>query len=161
MNDDAYFNIDLSLNKDTKRDLILEALSSNDYYYHNSTKSDTYTNLDFLPRTYDYINDMFNLKPSMMSLVKIDPNKLVDWHTDAKTLKRQTVIIFPLTEHYAPCEVKDMGKIPYMSCYAFNTQIKHRVQNNDKTRISLQLFYDIPIEELRRIHVIENGLIRL
>jgi hypothetical protein len=153
-----YFKIDLNLDFQTKSDLILDALTSTDYYYHNSTKSKAYTNLDFLPRQYDCVSNLFMLKPSMMSLLKIDPNKLVDWHTDAKSLKRQTVIIFPLTENYAPCTI-ETGDIPYMDCYAFNTQLKHKVQNNNQTRISLQLFYDMPIEELRRIHVVENGLV--
>lgn len=155
-----YFKIDLTLPNQLKQDLIKEALTSEDYYYHHSTKSDTYTNLDFLPREYQEVSDLFIFKPQMMSLLKVEPNKLVDWHTDAQTLGRQTVVIFPLTDDYALCSTEE-GDIPYMDCYAFNTQLKHKVQNNNQTRISLQLFYDMPIEELYRVHVIENKLIRV
>ena len=155
-----YFKIDLQLSEEIKQSLVEEALSSDDYYYHSSTKSNTYTNLDFLPREYKDIRSMFQLQPGIMSLLKIDPNKLVDWHTDTKTMGRQTVVIFPLTSNYSPCTIEE-GDIPYMDCYAFNTQLKHKVQNNTETRISLQLFYDIPIEQLYRKHVIENQLIRV
>lgn len=155
-----YFNIDLKLSNQLKSVLIKEALESNNYYYHRSTKSNLYTNLDFLPRPSDEVDQIFCIKPNTMSLLKIDPNKLVDWHTDAKTMGRQTVVIFPLTSNYAPCTTEE-GDIPHMDCYAFNTQLKHKVQNNNQTRISLQLFYDMPIEELYRIHVIENKFIRI
>ena len=157
-----YFKIDLSLDDNTKTRLIQDALSSDDYYYH-STKSGRYTNLDFLPRQYDVIADLFITKPHMMSLLKIEPNKLVDWHTDNKDNKRDAVVrdavvIFPLTKNYAPCTIEE-GDIPCMDCYAFNTQSRHKVQNNSETRISLQLFYDMNIEELCRIHTVENQLI--
>lgn len=155
-----YFKIDLSLSNDMKNTLVQEALSSDDYYYHRSTKSGNYTHLDFLPRQYDEVSNLFITKPVMMSLLKIEPDKLVDWHTDSKDNKRDTVVIFPLTKNYAPCTTED-GDIPYMDCYAFNTQVMHKVQNNSNTRISLQLFYDMPIEELCRIHTVENQLIRI
>jgi len=119
-----------------------------DYYKHHGKSG--YHNLDFgkVPKELTKEITKFFPNPDKITLVAIDKNKTVPVHTDGN-YGRKTVIIFPLTDNYAPC-IADNTEIPYMHCYAFNTQIPHTVINNDTRRISLQLWYDIDIEQLYR-----------
>ena len=149
-----YFEIDFKLNENLKEDLIATAItaSNQDYYNHYSSKSGSYTNLQFLfsqdvNQLTSKLVEAFIEKPEKIAVIMVNPNKIVDWHVDNIKFKRSTVIIFPLTPHnedYALCETKH-GIIPFYECYAFNTNILHRVVNNSSTRLSLQLFFDIDI----------------
>ena len=152
-----YFDIDFKLNKNLKDDLISTAItaSKQDYYNHYSSKSGSYTNLQFLfsekinQLTSKLIEDFIE-KPEKIAIIRVNPNKVINWHVDNVKFKRSTVIIFPLTpysKNYAPCETKQ-GIIPFYECYAFNTNILHRVVNNSNIRLSLQLFFDIDILEM-------------
>lgn len=149
-----YFKINKALDLDLKRELVLFAKSNaKKYYQHDSTISGTYTNLNFLfteHKSYDIINKMFPVEGNTIALLNIAPNKIIEPHTDGVELKRDTCIIFPLwpdKEKYAPCFVDDQP-IPYMDCYAFSTQNTHWIRNNEFERFSLQIFYDMKIEEL-------------
>lgn len=149
-----YFKINLTLEEKIKQDLILFAKSNKDQYYkHLSTKSNTYTNLNFLfthHPLYDIISKMVPVKGDNVCLLHIDKHKVITPHTDGKHLKRDTVVIFPLwpsKDNYSRCIVEG-EEIPYNSCYAFNTQRIHWIENNNYERISLQIFYNTQIEDL-------------
>lgn len=160
-----WFDIDLKLDDELKTTLIsiANAAEDMDYYDHFSTGKKRYTNLQFL--FIDNLEDMcsellddFKIKPHKLSIIRVNPHKVVDWHVDSPKFKRSTVIIFPLQpdKNYAACET-EYGIIPYMNCYAFNTNVKHTVVNNDNVRLSLQMFYDIDIEEMHK-HYINGSL---
>lgn len=150
---------------DVKNNLLkfgIEALDK-DFYNHLSSRSKKYTNLQFLFE--DKISEIsrpilskFKIEPDNISIIKIQPNLLVDWHVDAPNFKRNTVIIFPLCpqiEDYAPCETKQ-GLIAPSECYAFNTTVMHKVQNNQYLRLSLQLFFQQGIHELNDLYITNN-----
>jgi hypothetical protein len=160
-----YFKINRKLDSKTKHDLIWFAKTHKDQYYnHLSTTSNSYTNLNFLftfHPIYDIILKMFPVEGNNISLLQIDKNKEITPHTDGVNLKRNTVIVFPLwplPDQYTPCVVEN-EEIPYYDCYAFNTQKSHWIQNNDNERISLQIFYDISIEDLYDRFKQFNGLV--
>ena len=130
-----------------QRETLLAHDKEIEYYKHHGKSG--YHNLDFgkaHPITKE-ISKFFPI-PDKITLVAIDKNKTVPIHTDGN-YGRKTVIIFPLTDNYAPC-IADNIEIPYMNCYAFNTQVPHTVINNSTRRISLQLWYDKDIEDLYR-----------
>lgn len=135
-----------------------------------STKSGKYTNLDFVDYEDDYVNSLFFIKPVKSAILRIKAGKEVPWHHDGVS-ERDTVVIFPLspyggneysiynnTSGYAGASLDDGSQVPWLTCYAFNTQRKHAVYNNMNDRISLQLFYNMPIEQLHELYV-ENMLL--
>jgi len=142
-----YFPINASLSNEQKK-LLIEAdkdLQAKEAYYKHHGKSG-YHNLDFgkAPE----IELPFNINYNKITLTAVPANKTIPPHTDGN-YGRNTVIIFPISpdkEHYAPC-IADNKEIPYMDCYAFNTQIEHTVVNNNNRRLSLQLWLDISIEQ--------------
>jgi len=143
---------------------IANVAEDNQYYDHYSTGKNRYTNLQFLfmDRLEDVCSELlgqFKIRPHKLSIIRVNPNKTVDWHIDSPKFKRSTVIIFPLQpdENYAACET-EYGIIPYMKCYAFNTNIRHRVVNNENARLSLQLFFDIDIEVMHKNYINDNLL---
>ena len=125
------------------------------YYKHFSSGRNEYTNLQFLfiDEALEEVLKDFSVKPNEIAIIRVEPNKVVDWHVDNPKFRRNTVIIFPLTpegKDYAACET-DNGPIPFSDCYAFNTNVRHRVVNNQYERLSLQLFFDEDIETLWNI----------
>ena len=57
---------------------------------------------------------------------------------------RNAVLIYPLTDDYAPCEVgEDRITFPAL----INTQVKHRVINNNNIRINFQVPFEESMEE--------------
>lgn len=160
-----YFKINKNLSDDFKKELVLFAKSNKDkYYYHNSTISNEYTNLNFLftnHSLYDIIEKMFPIKGNTTAILNVPASKNILPHTDGVNLKRTSVVIFPLwpdADRYAPCYIEG-EKIPFMNCYAFNTQKTHWINNNSWERFSLQIFYDIPIEELYEQYSRVDGLV--
>ena len=69
-------------------------------------------------------------------LLKMYPNAVQDWHTDGVTLKRNTLILHPLTENYAPYRSIDGESTKPIIA---DTQVKHSVVNNEYTRMNLQI----------------------
>lgn len=160
-----YFYLNFKIPIEVKNSLLkigTETLDK-DYYNHISSKSKKYTNLQFLfeekiSEISKSVLDKFKIKPDNISIIKIQPNLLVDWHIDAPNFKRNTVIIFPLCpkiEDYAACETKQ-GLITPSECYAFNTTVMHKVQNNQYVRLSLQLFFQQDIYELNNLYITNN-----
>ena len=72
----------------------------------------------------------------------IRPNAVQDWHTDGG--KRNTALIYPLTDEYAPCKFQPGETTAPMF---LNTQAKHAVFNNNKKRINLNISFEDDIED--------------
>ena len=73
------------------------------------------------------------------------PNTTQDWHTDMKG--RNAVLIYPLSpeEDYAHCEFEsDSINFPAI----VNTQMKHRVVNNNNIRVNLQVAFNKDMNEV-------------
>lgn len=157
-----WFKLDIVLSKVLLSQLknLIETSSLDDYYRHSSSLSQKKTNLHFLFS--DRLNELtkslvnnFLVRPHRVAIIKVESNCVVDWHTDSKLYGRPSVVIFPLIpsgSHYSSCEVKNLGPIPKMDCYVFNTLSCHRVVNNRHTRYSLQLFFNQSIDELYEYH---------
>ena len=143
-----YFPIRFKLTAKEINDL-LEEDKLIDYYKHPGKSG--YHHLDFGKPREDLTNKIIKFfpNPNKVTLTAIEENKTVPLHTDGN-YGRKTVIIMPLSNNYAPC-IADNIEIPYMNCYAFNTQVPHTVINNNHRRVSLQLWYDIEIEKLYHI----------
>lgn len=116
---------------------IADNLTYDDYYHHVSSVSGRASPLNF----YELKGQTFLGKKT--ALLMILPNQIQEWHTDIKTI-RTTVMIYPLTNNYAPCCIGD-DKITYPAFV--NVQEKHAVFNNNTTRINLQAAFIEPIEE--------------
>jgi len=121
---------------------------------HYSSKSGKPTNLFFIEdenKLLDKVVDQFKYKPNNALFLYVRPNDYVAPHTDGKIYKRDTTIIIPL----APDEnnYATVDGVPYSSCYAFNTQIKHSLKNNEYERVSIQLQYEEPIYEIKLLHI--------
>ena len=143
-----YFPIRFKLTAYEKQAL-LEEDNKISYYKHHGKSG--YHHLDFGKPREDLTNKIIKFfpNPNKVTLTAIEANETVPLHTDGN-YGRNTVIIMPLSNNYAPC-IADNIEIPYMNCYAFNTQVPHTVINNSTRRISLQLWYDMDIEELYQI----------
>jgi len=149
-----YFKINAALPDKMKTDLVEFARSNESKYYnHNSTISSAYTNLNFLLEAHPHYDEILNLlpvRPYHTAILNIKPFATISPHTDGINLHRHTVVIFPLypnKKNYIMA-ISDGEKLPYMDCYAFNTQIMHWFINNQYERFSVQLFYDTPTEKL-------------
>lgn len=121
---------------DEERKYCLSKIDDYDWYQHKSTVSGSKSPLQFKKIEYRGIE---------AALMKMDPNTTQGWHTDGINLKRNTVIIHPLTNNYAPF-VSEGGSStnPIIA----NTQVKHAVFNNENVRLNLQIpfpdaFYDV------------------
>ena len=100
------------------------------------------------------VRSLFNADPTEVTLMRIKAGHEVVPHVDGEQYGRMTSVVFPLipagTKKYAPCTMyMDAGTfdLPWVPCYAFNTQIKHGVKNNEYDRYNLQLWFDMPIVE--------------
>ena len=157
----SWFPIDYKIDEKIKREMLLLAESVPDSYYydHYSTGKNEYSNVNlFLDPEKELYNiskpllDDFRKKPDKFTFLKIEPNKTVKWHVDNPKFKRNTVIVFPLSDNFASCEMES-GEITFgIDCYAFDPNIRHRVVNNNKIRVSLQLIYDTSLNEMRNIY---------
>jgi hypothetical protein len=118
------------------RNLALD-LDYDDYYHHVSSVSGKLSPLNF----YELKGQTFLGKKT--SLMMMLPNHVQDWHTDVKHL-RTTVLIYPLTDNYAPCCIGE-DKITYPAL--INVQEKHAVFNNDSKRVNFQVSFIEPLDE--------------
>jgi hypothetical protein len=122
-----------------KKDQLLDlaySLKENDWYHHVNTQTGTQSPL----RWYGLDEQFFGKK---ISLMLIYPNQEQKWHTDIKEI-RNTAMIYPLSDNYAPCHVDD----DLVDFPAFiNVQVKHAVFNNNKPRINLQASFIESIED--------------
>jgi hypothetical protein len=105
------------------------------------------------------VRSIFHADPTEVTLMRIKAGQEVVPHVDGEQYRRMTSVVFPLipagTEKYAPCTMyMDAGTfdLPWVPCYAFNTQVKHGVKNNEYDRYNLQLWFDMPIEEFFELY---------
>ena len=75
----------------------------------------------------------------------MNPNAKQDWHTDGILLKRNSVIIHPISSNYAHCLTKDGN---FNKTAILNTQKEHAVFNNSEIRLNLQIPLDVNFDYL-------------
>ena len=110
-------------------------LKDEDWTTHKSTKTRKPTVLNF----YD-LNMTFHGRNCYLLMIR--PNAVQEWHTDGG--KRNTALIYPLSEDYAPCsfEHAEISKPMFL-----NTQVRHAVFNNNNKRINLNISFNDDIED--------------
>lgn len=140
----TYQRIKEFLSKEQREMFIKKALKDDEWIVHKSSKSGKISPLHFKKTPYIFYerHALFMMMP---------PNSIQDWHTDMRG--RNCVLIYPLTENYAPCEIGD-SRIDFPAI--INTQIKHRVINNDCVRINLQIPFEENIEDV--IEILKNEI---
>ena len=111
------------------------SLKDEDWTTHKSTKTRKPTVLN----SYD-LNMTFHGRNCYLLMIR--PNAVQEWHTDGG--KRNTALIYPLSEDYAPCsfEHAEISKPMFL-----NTQVRHAVFNNNNKRINLNISFDDDIED--------------
>ena len=111
------------------------SLKDEDWTTHKSTKTRKPTVLNF----YD-LNMTFHGRNCYLLMIR--PNAVQEWHTDGG--KRNTALIYPLSEDYAPCsfEHAEISKPMFL-----NTQVRHAVFNNSNKRINLNISFEDDIED--------------
>ena len=132
----THYELPQFLAKETKKKLseIGMQLKDEEWTVHHSTKTGKPSVLNF-----------YNLKRKFYSrncyLLMIRPNAVQDWHTDGG--KRNTALIYPLTQDYAPCKF-EVGETT--APMFLNTQARHAVFNNNNKRINLNISFEDSIE---------------
>ena len=162
-----YFVIDARLTEKQAGALIaVSRQRSSEFHQHNNGID--YTHLDILlmedDHTVNEIVEMFAVKPTAASLMRVPANARIVPHVDGKNYPRKTAVVFPLREvgkKFAPTSFyKDANDShsysdsPDVNCYAFSTEVLHGVENTEHDRFSLQLWYDIPIKTLSGMKLI-------
>ena len=100
------------------------------YINHKSTKSDRITNLHFKPVDF---RGMKKTDKNKAMLLLINSNDIEGWHIDGP---RNTVIIEPLTDNYAPCSCHDED---VHGPLILDVKQKHAVFNNNYRRVGFQI----------------------
>ena len=141
-----YFSLGVTLSERQKKEL-LEHDSIAQYVEEES-------HISFAEIPEELINSFIKIfpTPSKVRLTSIAPNETITIAAE-ESPERKSVIVFPLSENYAPFIAKEDDRVlevPDMTCYAFNTTLSRTVENNETRRISLQLWYDMDIAELHR-----------
>lgn len=135
--DITHYELPYFLSEHTKQELldIGTNLKDDDWTIHNSTRTGKPSVLHYydLKRTF-YGRNCY--------LLMIRPNAVQDWHTDGG--KRNTALIYPLTENYAPCKF-EVGETT--APMFLNTQARHAVFNNEHTRINLNISFTESIQD--------------
>lgn len=113
------------------------SLMDRKFINHKSTRTGIKSSLNYFPIEFRGIN--------RVSIMKMYPNTEQSWHTDGVNLKRNSLIIHPITDNYAPFSTRHGTT---SSTVIVNTQEEHAVFNNEYTRLNLQIPIDLPFEEL-------------
>ena len=100
------------------------------YVNHHSSGSGRVTNLHFKPVDF---RGMKKTDKDKAMLLLIEPDYIEGWHVDGP---RNTVIIQPLTQNYAPCSCLD-GDVN--GPIILDVKQKHAVFNNSERRVSFQI----------------------
>tara|TARA_B100000424_G_scaffold69740_1_gene51795 strand:- start:1461 stop:1931 length:471 start_codon:yes stop_codon:yes gene_type:complete len=141
-----YIKLKEFLTPSQKESLLKQAHETTDWIVHKSSKSGLQYNFPFYyklnPLHFKRIDTHIIGIGSKELLMMMKPNTIQDWHTDIKG--RNAVLIYPLTNDYAPCEIgEDLITFPAL----INTQVEHRVVNNDNVRINFQVPFEESMEE--------------
>jgi len=160
-----HFIIDAKLTLDQQEALVQYARRHATEFHMHSVGVD-YTNLDIMllidNPTASQVIEQFSIKPTHISLMRVAPNATIVPHVDGKDYQRLSVVVFPILpsgKKFAPTSFyKDANdSYSYSSeCYAFDTQQMHGVENNDHHRLSLQLWYDIPLTDLKNMKITDQ-----
>ena len=133
----THYELPCFLSEHTKKEFLDIGMNIKDeeWTVHNSTKTGKPSVLNFydLKKTFHGRN---------CYLVMIRPNAVQDWHTDGG--KRNTALIYPLTENYAPCKFQQSETTRPIF---LNTQVRHAVFNNNNKRINLNISFEDDIED--------------
>jgi hypothetical protein len=121
-----------------EREYFFSLLDSDKFVQHRSTKSNKLSPLNFLPVKFRNFDRAW--------IMKMYPNAVQEMHTDGKNLKRNVLIIHPLSENYAPLVTQD-GEVSFTAI--INTQENHAVYNNDNIRINLQIPFPYNFEDIQ------------
>lgn len=127
-----------------EREYFLSKIDDPDWYQHKSTVSAKQSPLQF---------KQISFRGIAAALMKMDPNTIQDWHTDGINLKRNTLILHPISDNYSPftCKSGSTSK-PIIA----NTQEKHAVFNNNNVRLNLQIPF---VEEYNDVHSNKNSVV--
>lgn len=125
---------------DEERAHLLSQVDGDGFVQHKSTVSGELSPLMFKPVKFRNF--------SRASIMKMLPNTTQEMHVDGANLKRNTLIIHPLTSNYAPI-VTQAGDVHQTAIV--NTQEPHAVFNNDNVRVNLQLPFDVDFVDLEKI----------
>lgn len=99
----------------------------------------------------ELLAEKFPVRPTKMALFHLAPNAVIAPHKDADWYGRNTAVVFPLSNSFAPTIIYEDGNQSYTNypdAYAFSTQAVHGVENNEHERLSLQLWFKENCEEL-------------
>jgi len=135
----SYYEIERFLDKSQEKKLIEIALSVSNWMEWKSSKSGNTSYLKFYDPSLQFIG-------RKCWLMMLRPNEVVEEHTDVNF--RNTVLIYPLTENYAPCNTKHGSTDKPI---LLNTQMPHSVRNNNHIRINLQVLFDEDLEDAIQI----------
>ena len=149
-----YFDLNTRLHP-TQAEALLNLEHS---FWDHQTHGDD-TNLDIALLEDESLNgeirSMFQVEPTVVTMMRIQAGKEVVPHVDNPEHRRLSSVVFPLKpggKKYAPCTIyMDEGTydIGWRCCYAFNTQIKHGVKNDTEyDRFNLQVWFNLPIADL-------------
>jgi hypothetical protein len=117
---------------------------------------------------WDKVTPWFKYKPESIVLLRVDPNVDVPCHTDEARLRRSTIFTTPLipyNDDYAVLNFHEekndpnifggklgTGKIvaskSFSPAYVFNSTQWHSVKNTNHIKVSLQVGWETPIEEI-------------
>lgn len=122
--------------KEEKKHL-LSLVDSDIFINHTNTQTGTSSSLHFGPTEFRHM--------PRACVMKMYPNMVQDWHTDSARFNRQTVILHPLTDDYAPVHTTG-GAIN--TTVMIDTQSPHAVFNNNNLRVNLQLALAVDWDEL-------------
>lgn len=149
-----YFDIDDSLTQKQKH-LFLE-LGRNYFFDHTAGGDDTHLDIAVISDE-DFVKEIsakYQIKPTMITLMRIKSGDEVVPHVDNPIHKRPTSVVFPLLptgDSYAPCTIYDGRKVQigWRDCYAFDTTKMHGVKNTtDHDRYQAQIWFNLPLEEV-------------
>ena len=139
----SFTEISPFVTKDEKQRYLLK-INESDWIQHKSTVSGRVSPLQFKPVKFRGID---------CYLMKMDSNAIQDFHTDGVKLKRNTLIIHPLTDNYSPFVTQNgSSDKPIIA----DTQSKHAVYNNNYTRLNLQIPFG---ESYNDVHVDKNSVV--
>tara|TARA_B100000900_G_C20599000_1_gene724701 strand:+ start:3589 stop:4092 length:504 start_codon:yes stop_codon:yes gene_type:complete len=151
-----WFELPLSISEDLKEELLnWDIENAKNYFIHEPEENHRLEFLEIPLTRVKEVADKFMITPTRATLVAIEPNSGIPFHTDGQTHDywRPTIACFPLfpnSKTYECTEYRD-GFVPYCDSYIFNTQEEHRAAAGDCRRINLQLWFDQLFGEVKTL----------
>lgn len=121
--------------------------------YPNLNPSEYKRNL--IQRVVDIMHPDVPLAAFPATMFHIPPHGQVPAHVDNPAYGRRTGIVFPITPYdpdkWVPCKVgipEPDTDCEFHSCYAFSTDARHEVYNNEYARSMVQIWVDLDCSEV-------------